>query len=35
VAFALIGNFVGGGLLIGIYYAYVNDERSHPEPSEA
>ena len=34
VAFALIGNFVGGGLLIGIYYAYVNDERSHPEPSE-
>lgn len=25
VAIALIGNFIGGGLLIGIYYAYVND----------
>lgn len=27
VAIALIGNFIGGGLLIGIYYAYINDDR--------
>ena len=31
---ALLGNYLGGGLLIGIYYAYVNDEaaymRAHP-----
>lgn len=27
VAIALLGNFLGGGLLIGIYYAYVNDQR--------
>ena len=26
VAIALLGNFVGGGILIGLYYAYVNDE---------
>ncbi|MDO5064677.1 MAG: formate/nitrite transporter family protein, partial [Actinomyces bowdenii] len=26
VAVALLGNFVGGGLLIGAYYAYVNDD---------
>lgn len=25
VAIALIGNFIGGGMLIGIYYAYVNN----------
>jgi formate/nitrite transporter FocA (FNT family) len=35
VAIALAGNFVGGGLLIGLYYAYVNDDarylREHPE----
>jgi len=35
VAIALVGNFVGGGLLIGLYYAYVNDDarylREHPE----
>lgn len=35
VSVALLGNFVGGGLLIGLYYAYVNDENSylrrHPE----
>ena len=34
VAIALVGNFIGGGLLIGLYYAYVNDDsryvRSHP-----
>lgn len=27
VALALIGNFFGGGILIGVYYAWVNDER--------
>lgn len=27
VGIALLGNFVGGGLLIGLYYAYVNDDR--------
>ena len=27
VAIALLGNFIGGGVLIGIYYAYVNDQR--------
>lgn len=26
VAIALVGNFIGGGLLIGLYYAYVNDD---------
>lgn len=26
VGIALVGNFVGGGLLIGLYYAYVNDD---------
>ncbi|QGQ19700.1 formate/nitrite transporter family protein [Cellulomonas sp. JZ18] len=26
VALALVGNFVGGGLLIGLYYAWVNDD---------
>ncbi len=39
VAVALVGNFVGGGLLIGLYYAYVNDEnrflRRHPEADPA
>ncbi len=37
VAICLAGNFVGGGLLIGLYYAYLNDEarylRHHPEVS--
>ena len=27
LAIALAGNFVGGGLLIGWYYAYANDDR--------
>ena len=35
IALALIGNFIGGGILIGLYYAYLNDEegwlRKHPE----
>lgn len=35
VAVALIGNFVGGGLLIGAYYAYVNDFRRHLKDSAA
>jgi formate/nitrite transporter FocA (FNT family) len=26
VAVALVGNFIGGGLLIGLYYAYANDD---------
>ncbi|MFT3876141.1 MAG: formate/nitrite transporter family protein [Propioniciclava sp.] len=31
VAIALLGNFIGGGFLIGVYYAYVNDTRRiHP-----
>lgn len=25
----LLGNFVGGGLLVGLYYAYVNDDARH------
>ncbi len=29
VAIALAGNFVGGGLLIGLYYAYVNDDTKY------
>lgn len=35
VVLALLGNFIGGGALIGLYYAYVNDDtrakRQHPE----
>nr|WP_247602232.1 formate/nitrite transporter family protein [Cellulomonas denverensis] len=27
IGIALVGNFIGGGLLIGLYYAYVNDDR--------
>ena len=29
VAIALIGNFIGGGVLIGFYYAYANDDRKY------
>ena len=29
VAIALAGNFVGGGVLIGFYYAYVNDDAAY------
>ncbi|MFP5360640.1 MAG: formate/nitrite transporter family protein [Actinomycetes bacterium] len=29
IGIALLGNFVGGGLLIGYYYAYANDDRKH------
>ena len=39
VAVALLGNFVGGGLLIGGYYAYANDDsrwlRRQPHHNEA
>lgn len=28
VGVALVGNYIGGGLLIGLYYAYVNDDHS-------
>ncbi len=35
IGIALIGNFIGGGILIGVYYAWLNDEqrylRMHPE----
>jgi formate/nitrite transporter FocA (FNT family) len=35
ILICLVGNFIGGGLLIGLYYAYLNDEarflRKHPE----
>jgi len=27
VGIVLLGNYIGGGLLIGVYYAYVNDSR--------
>ena len=27
VVIALVGNFIGGGILIGVYYAYANDYR--------
>lgn len=26
IAYVLLGNFIGGGVLIGVYYAYINDE---------
>lgn len=29
VGIALLGSFVGGGLLIGLYYAYANDSERH------
>ena len=39
IAIALVGNFIGGGLLIGLYYAYVNDDSRYlgtrPAPGEA
>nr|WP_269779430.1 formate/nitrite transporter family protein [Propioniciclava soli] len=38
VAIALVGNYIGGGLLIGLYYAWANDHRRylrlHPELAE-
>ena len=35
VGIALLGNFIGGGLLIGLYYAYLNDERRHVDVPES
>lgn len=32
VAIALLGNYVGGGLLIGLYYALANDDRRFAGP---
>lgn len=29
IGIALVGNFIGGGLLIGLYYAYANDSEHH------
>lgn len=29
VGIALIGNYIGGGLMIGLYYAYANDSEHH------
>ncbi len=29
VAIALVGNYIGGGLLIGLYYSYANDSERH------
>jgi formate/nitrite transporter FocA (FNT family) len=29
IGIALLGNFIGGGLLIGLYYAYVNDDAEY------
>ncbi|MFT3861933.1 formate/nitrite transporter family protein [Micropruina sp.] len=38
VGIALIGNFLGGGVLIGFYYAHANDDRrylaGHPAPRQ-
>ncbi len=31
---ALLGNFIGGGLLIGMYYAYVNDDSRYVHDDE-
>ena len=27
---SLVGNYIGGGLVIGLFYAYLNDDRSKP-----
>jgi len=35
VGIVLLGNFVGGGLLIGWYYAYANDDRKFLRRREA
>ncbi|MDO5618489.1 formate/nitrite transporter family protein [Kocuria sp.] len=34
VGVALVGNFVGGGLMIGLYYAYVNDDSHYRPPRD-
>ena len=35
VAVCLLGNYVGGGLLIGLYYAYANDAMRHTSPRKS
>jgi formate/nitrite transporter FocA (FNT family) len=35
IGIALLGNFVGGGLLIGYYYAYANDDRKYLRKGDA
>ena len=35
VGIALTGNFIGGGFLIGLYYAYVNDDSGYRAPAAA
>lgn len=29
LAISLLGNYIGGGLLIGLYYAYLNDATAY------
>ena len=29
IGIALVGNYIGGGLLIGLYYSYANDSQRH------
>jgi formate/nitrite transporter FocA (FNT family) len=33
--FSLIGNYVGGGLVIGLFYAYLNDHRRYASRPKA
>ena len=33
--FSLLGNYVGGGLIIGLFYAYLNDHRGEHSPTTA
>ena len=34
VGIVILGNFLGGGVLIGLYYAYANDSDRHMRPSD-
>ena len=34
IGIALVGNFIGGGLLIGLYFAYVNDDAAYLKQRE-
>ena len=33
--FSFIGNYVGGGLVVGLFYAYLNDHRGDPSRQRA
>lgn len=33
--FSLLGNYVGGGLIVGLFYAYLNDHRGKDSPTGA